>query len=347
MNNRKRMIFCIALILMIISVLTLAGCGGSESRDYGGGDVGTAESAVEDAKSANGFSTSDEEFIPYEPSEADASYGTIQPGLPPTVDPTRVKLIYTADIWVETMDFDQTMKDLNAMVESVGGYFESSNTENGSYWAKEGYKYGNFTVRVPSDKYQEFVSSVSDGMHVTQLSQNTQDIGQAYYEAESHLETLRNKHARLEELLQKAGSLSDIIELENALSQTEYELEQYSNELERYDSLIDYSTVTVNVETASQYSPGVGEDRGFFRRVWDSIKDGLAGFGEGFTDLCEWFGYHLIQIIIVIVIVALFVKFGPHAKGRLKIGKGAKNNKAKADEQIEVIRTDQEGPKEE
>ena len=128
------------------------------------------------------------------------------------------------------------------------------------------------------------------------------------------------------------------------LSQTEYEIEQYSNELERYDALVDFSTITVNVETAYQYSPGLGEQRNFFQRVWDSIKDGFAGFGENFTDFCEWVGYHLIQIAIVIVAIVLFVKFGPHTKDKLKnskLGKKARKGK-KAEDQIEVVRLDGE-----
>ena len=346
-GNRKKIIICVLMAVLLMLTMTLTGCGGNG----GGGDYVSEDGmyysdtnrASEPTKNS-GFYMVDDRF------EADStSEGVYEPyypttELPGSVDMSRVKLIYTADIRVETMDFDQTLKDLREMVSGCGGYFESSYTENGSYWSDENYRYGSFTVRVPSDKYQEFVNSVSEGLHVTQLSQNTQDIGQAYYEAETHLETLRNKHDRLEELLKQASNLSDIIELENALSETEYEIEQYSNDLERYDALVDFATITVNVETAYQYSPGLGEQRNFFQRVWDSIKDGFAGFGENFTDFCEWVGYHLIQIAIVIVAIVLFVKFGPHTKDKLKnskIGKKARKGK-KAEDQIEVVRLDGE-----
>ena len=337
--NLKKIIICVLMVVLLAFTFTLAGCGGSAGGSYVSEDTNYYGSPGSQ-KSTDGFSVYDSESMgDYELSTAEGERNSFFVGdLPATVDPTRVKLIYTADIRVETMDFDQTLKDLRAMVEKCGGYFESSYTENGSYWQDANYKYGSFTVRVPKDKYQEFVSSVTDGMHVTQLSQDTQDIGQAYYEAETHLETLKNKHARLEELLKQAATLSDIIDLENALSQTEYEIEQYSNELERYDSLVDYSTITVNVETAASYSPGLDEERGFFERVWESMKEGFAGFGEGFTDLCEWLGYHLIQIAILIVIVVLFVKFGPHKRDRLKVGKSKRSGKAQ--NEVEAVRLD-------
>ena len=350
-GNRKKIIICVLMAVLLMLTMTLTGCGGnggggdyvSEDGMYYSDTNRASEPSSEPSKDAGFYMVNDgydaESMVegvdqPYYPSTE----------LPGSVDMSRVKLIYTADVWVETMDFDQTLKDLREMVTGCGGYFESSYTENGSYWSDENYKYGSFTIRVPSDKYQEFVNAVSEGLHVTQLSQNTQDIGQAYYEAETHLETLRNKHDRLEELLKQAGSLSDIIELENALSQTEYEIEQYSNELERYDALVDFSTITVNVQTAYQYSPGLGEQRSFFQRVWESIKEGWAGFGENFTDFCEWVGYHLIQIAIVILAIVLFVKFGPHTKDKLKnskLGKKARKGK-KAEDQVEVVRLDEE-----
>ncbi|MBR5740044.1 MAG: DUF4349 domain-containing protein [Firmicutes bacterium] len=337
----KKIIICVLMVMLLAFTFMLAGCGRNSGGDYYTADGGESITSYDPGKGAEGFSSEERAVNSAEPGDlAVGDDGMYYIGdLPSTVDQSRVKLIYTADIRVETMDFDQTLKDLSAMVESLGGYFESSYTENGSYWQDSNYRYGSFTVRIPKDKYQEFVSSVADGMHVTQLSQNTQDVGQAYYEAETHLETLRNKHDRLEELLKQAASLSDIIDLENALSQTEYEIEMYSNELEKYDSLIDYSTITVTVETAYQYSPGLGEERGFFQRVWESFKEGLAGFGEGATELCEWIGYHIIQILIVIVVLVLFVKFGPHAKGKIKLGKRAKAKK-KAMDQVEVVRLD-------
>ena len=48
-------------------------------------------------------------------------------------------------------------------------------------------------------------------------------------------------------LLEQADTMEDIISLENALGDVEYQIEQYSTELRRYDGLVDYATIGVEL----------------------------------------------------------------------------------------------------
>ncbi|MBO5995087.1 MAG: DUF4349 domain-containing protein [Firmicutes bacterium] len=301
-------------ILIFALMMTMAACGGSEGADQG------YEGMADNSKGTRlygGFSS--EAVSDYEPQEAfdeydgnSEEYGDggdeVTIGMPRSIGKDQVKLIYTADLNVQTLDYDEAVKGLKKLVDKFGGYFESISSDNGSYYSSEDYRYGTFTVRVPSDKYQDFVNSVSEGMHVVNMNQNAQDVGQQYFEVERRLETLNNKHDRLEELLKKATKMSDIIELESALSDTEYEIEQYSTDLLRYDSLVNYSTVYVNIEKVSEFDTGIAEELSFGERLMRSISQGASNFGWWLEDLINWIGYHAIQIVILIVIVVAFVK---------------------------------------
>jgi len=48
-------------------------------------------------------------------------------------------------------------------------------------------------------------------------------------------------------ILSKAEKLQDIIELERELSSVRYEIENYTGTLKKWDNLIDYSKVTIDV----------------------------------------------------------------------------------------------------
>ena len=303
-------IFIVLMILVMTLAMAACGAGGSSSdaapaaaveEEYEGftQDYGMAEEApaAESADIADSSKTT-------------SSSGTeASVGLPKSYGKTDVKLIYRADISVQTLDFGEAVKGLNALTEKFGGYFESVTSDNGSYYDDSTYKYGNYTVRIPSDKYQDFINSLSEGMHVVNMSQNAEDIGQVYFDTERRVETLKNKHERLEELLKKATKMSDIIELEGALSETEYELEQYTSELKRYDSLVSYSTINLSIEQVSQYDMGVQEELSFGQRLLRSLKTGAGSFGEGIENLIIWFGYHIIQLVILAVIIVVIVKF--------------------------------------
>lgn len=318
------------LVVLMIALLTLAmaACGGSSS-DSAGGMTEESKDAIDygglgDVYMENS-AESPEESYSYDsdaPAAAEGSGETrntgngVSVGLPKSLNKSDVKLIYTADISVQTLDFNEAVKGLTSLTEKVGGYFESVDSDNGSYYYEESYKYGRYTVRVPSDKFQEFVNSLSEGMHVVNIYQSAQDIGQMYFDTERRIETLKNKHDRLEELLKKASKMSDIIELESALSDTEYELEEYTSELRRYDSLVSYSTVNVSIEQVSQYDKGVQEELTFGERFLKSVESGFADFGGWIEDVIVWIGYNVIQLVILAVIIIVLVKF--HVISKIK-----------------------------
>ncbi len=309
-----RKLFIIIMILALTFVM--AACGGSSDAAYDeGGDAKSTNSydgfggnvADEDMRAEEPAAEYGGDMAPSENAQA-ASDGQAELGLPSSVNKDKVKLIYTADMNIQTLDFDEAVKGLTKLTEQFGGYFESISTDNGGYFDSDAYKYGSFTVRVPSDKYQKFLNSLSEGMHVVFLNQRAEDIGQMYFETERRVETLKNKHDRLEELLKKADKMKDIIELESALSDVEFELEQYTSELNRYDSLVSFSTVYVNIEKVANYSTGIEEELGFGQRLLRSLVNGASEFGAGLEDLINWIGYHIIQLVILAAVIIAVIK---------------------------------------
>ena len=302
----------IVILLALMLTLAMAACGGSApssgdapaEESKGSGYSGFGNSFIAESDGA-GYETGAE---PAEAAQEDAGSAAI--GLPGSFNKENVKLIFTANMAVQTLDFDEAEKALYSMVEKAGGYFENITQDNGNYYSTDdSYRYASYTVRVPSDKFGEFIDSVSGGLHVVNMSQNAQDVGQAYFDTERRLETLKNKHDRLEALLSQASTMTDIIELETALSDTEYQIEQFTSDLQRYDSLIDYSTVYVSIEKVSEYSTAVTEDLTFGQRLMRSIQRGASNFGLWVEGIINWIGYYAIQLIILAVIIALIVRF--------------------------------------
>lgn len=300
-------------ILVILMVFSIAACGGSASSS--GGDAadeskGTSQEGFGSSfyVENNGTAEFSEDAAPAD--AEDTGRSGISIGLPDSFIKDNVKLIYTADLYVQTLDFAESEKALYGLVEAAGGYFENISQDNGSYYASEdSYRYASYTVRVPSDKFRSFIESVSGGMHVVNMSQNAQDVGQMYFDTERRLETLKNKHDRLEKLLSEATNMTDIIELETALSDTEYQIEQYTSDLQRYDSLINYSTVYVSIEKVNEYVQGIEDELSFGERFLRSIRRGAANFGMWFEGLINWIGYYAIQLIILAVVIVLCVRF--------------------------------------
>ena len=82
------------------------------------------------------------------------------------------KIIYTGDINLETTAFDETVKALAALAEVKGGYLESSTVGGGS----RGYRWADYTVRVPSAQFQGFLDQAGELAHVTWRNTNLENI---------------------------------------------------------------------------------------------------------------------------------------------------------------------------
>ena len=213
------------------------------------------------------------------------------------------KLVYKAYLSLQTTDFDATIDSIKKLTGDFGGYFESSVISNGSYYSDGTYKRGEYVVRVPSDKYRDFIDGISEGCHVVDISETMDDIGTQYYDAESHLATLKIKEERLQDLLKKATNMSDIIELESALSENEYLMQMYSSELERYDSLVDYATVSFDVQQVSKFSGSATERESFGSRLGRNLVNGARNFIEGVEDFILWLGYNIIGLALAVAVI--------------------------------------------
>ena len=307
------------LLVLVMMCCLISACGGSAKMEapatassapaasFNGNMKG--ESAYE-----NGWYVTDEEWdMPAEAPAAPASSesaGGIDSTRNDVLDKANVKLIYRASMSIQTREFEETQKAIRQLVDAMGGWYETNESYYGGYYNYYGSNLRNayYTVRIPASKYSEFLTAVGDSCHVVNLSQSVEDVSLAYSDIEHRLETLNTKHDRLIELLSKATEMKDIIELENALSECEYQIDNYSQSKNRYDSLIGYSTVNIDLSEVAQLSDSVVEDQSFSARLGRTFKRGIDNFLEGLDDFVMWLSYNLIGIIFILIIAAVVIR---------------------------------------
>ena len=205
------------------------------------------------------------------------------------------KLIQRADYEVQTTDYPAAETALEALVERCGGYFE--------YQESAARRWGSFTIRVPKEQYDAFTGSVGEVGHVVSQSGSAEDVGQNYSDIELRLQTQRTKQERLLALLEKAATMEDIISLENALSETEYQIEQYTSDLKRYDSLIDFATIELRLTEVARISDEPGEVAPLGARVASAFGEGLHSFGDGLGNLAVWLAYHAVGVAALLAVL--------------------------------------------
>ena len=290
----KRSYLCWISLLLV--VLMLAGCsaGNSGNAAYYANNSGASYAAREDAV---GYVAETEYYS--SDNQAEVTNKTSNSNIP-----QNVKIIYTANVEMETTAYDEAFAALKQLTEDMGGYMENVSTNQSGY-----YRYATMTVRVPAESFRAFLDASGNVAQVLSSRENAKDVSEYYYDTENRLATEKTKLARLQELLRKADTMSDIIELENAIADTEYSIDDLSGTLRHYDSLISFSTIDIRLNEVAvlrgqEVPPVTFGER--LQKAWntgcENAVTGLQDFVIGFSE--HWLGW-LIFIAVIIVIILM------------------------------------------
>lgn len=286
----KRRGFAITTALLL--VLTLTGCG---SKTETAAATATAPAASMDSVNTDSYSYGGDMY--YEAEMAGGETGTsVISGQ---------KLIRTASLEMETTEFETTNAAVEDLVAQMGGYMEQSNLRN----TRSGYRYADYTIRIPAERFTEFLNQAGELCHETWRSVSQEDISKVYYDTQGRLNTQQIKLERLQELLKKADNMEDIITIESAISETEQQIDNLSGTLRRYDGKVDYATVELSLSEVYKYSNVEEVPDSFASRLSNSFSRGWSSFVDSLEDLAVSLAYSWMWVLIwvVIILVALRV----------------------------------------
>ena len=289
----KRRILAILLTLMMLFALTA--CGGQKSE--AAMDMAATSSAPMEEPRAEETTADYGGGVVYEEGESQVE----------NTNGSAVverKFIITAWLELETTSFDEAVQGLTELTEEFGGYFETSSVAN----RKSGSRWANYTARIPADQYEAYMNQAGTLCHETWREANAEDISEAYYDTQGRLKTQQIKLERLQELLAKAELMEDIITIESAISETEWQIENLSGTLRHYDSKVDYATVNISLSEVYKLSNVETVPESFGQRLGAAFTDGLSDFGDTLEDLAVSFAYSWMWWLLLVVVVVVVVR---------------------------------------
>ena len=289
-------------ILLILIVITTALCSCSKSYDSaeGGMPAGNKNTAAgTDLMS---------------PESSNSTSSTVE---------TERKIIKTVNINAETKDFDKTVEGINKMTADIGGYIETSSVSGNSYNSSARSRVANFTLRIPADKLDEFTGTVENSVNVTNLTSDSKEITDTYYDAEARLAVLESQREVYQNLLDNAKSTSEILSISDKLYDVIAEIESYKARLNTYDKQVAYSTVNVTIREVVEYTP-ISSPKNFGERFVTAFKNGWIDFWAGCQDFTIWLAASLPTLLLIaaLIFVAIVVLKKVIAKVKAKKGPG-------------------------
>ena len=212
---------------------------------------------------------------------------------------TSPKIIYTANLSLESKDYDTARAALDAALNDAGGYLESSS----EYSDVGSSRSVNLTFRVPEENYQSFLDAVAQAGNVTYKSQQADDVTTQYMDVETRLANLEAQRTRLQELQAQADNLSDLLQIEDSLTEVQSQIESWQSQLDWYSDQVQQCTVYVNLSEVQNYTP---TDESFLGSVGAAFAQGWSNFVNGLQQLAVWLAGAWPVVLVVAAAAAGF-----------------------------------------
>lgn len=210
--------------------------------------------------------------------------------------PENRKWVITMSLTAETENLTDAMGLLAEKIQASGGYVENqsvSGTAVNSGRSPSAY----ITVRVPAEQLDSFVEDVSGMTNVVSSSRYVEDITLRYTDTEGRVKALKTEEARLLELMEQAQTMSDLLEIEERLTEVRYQLENYTSTLRLYDNQVDYATLDLTLREVAKFTPP--EKQGFWEKVTSGLADSIVDLGQGLVDVAAWVLIELPYLVLV------------------------------------------------
>ena len=272
--NRSRTPVAVALgaVLALLALLVLAGCSAGSSDDAMGGESMADESMRGLAEDAAGGG-SDSAFMS-DGDMADTASSDVVDAASAEEGARQASIISTGTVSLRADDVGDARFEVQKVVDRVGGQVTDSETRTDDDGAV---RTARLVLRVPSAEFTETMDALEKVADLEASSTTSEDVTTQVVDTNVRIRVQRQSIARIEQLLDRAGSIRDIVAVERQLTDREARLNSLLRQQAYLADQTSLSTITVHLQRHRVDEPGRTEpedDDGF-----------LAGLSAGWAAL--------------------------------------------------------------
>lgn len=186
-------------------------------------------------------------------------------------------LIRTASLTIGTQSYDASLNALHGMCSAAGGWTASASESTGNNGLRTCY----LTLRVPADRLDELLSGSAALGRIIRRHETADDVTESYRDTQGRLATQQALMARLKALATDAASLTELLELEVKMADTQYQIDRLQSSLNTTEQKVNYATVDITLREESAASDITDGEKTFGER----IVGALAAGGKAFVDV--------------------------------------------------------------
>ncbi len=277
------------LTFLLLLLFLLASCGGEQGRA---------------AYLADDELRFEREAMPIEaPRTAEPPAPDAQPEVVPAEKAS--KIIRNGRMRVEVQDLAQAKKQMDEVVQQLGGYYETEDYRASDYQAAY-----ELRIRVPAERFDSLLTIIEGGQgRILSRSITAQDVTETYIDLSTRLENSRAYLKQYRELLDKAKSVEELLEIQEKIRGLEEEMEARQGRLRYLEDQVAYSRL--DMELFEPFSQSVKRPR---RQFGNQLVEAFSAGISWFLDLLVV----LVRLWPLLPLIVLAIVFRKRIWRRLK-----------------------------
>ncbi|GGT65610.1 DUF4349 domain-containing protein [Actinomadura citrea] len=204
--------------------------------------------------------------------------GTARPEAPL---PTGREVVHTADLRVRAGDVEAAAAKAKQLVAAAGGYVERESTSSDPARSE-------IALRIPGDRYAEVLGRLGAELGTKlSLSQQAEDVTGEVADVDARVRSAKAALESFRKLLDRANSVSEIMSIEQEISEREADLEALQARQKSLAHRTRFATVTVTLVSKAP-PPEKDEPRGGFVGGLENGWHAFTAFVGGVAAVVGW-----------------------------------------------------------
>lgn len=212
-------------------------------------------------------------------------------------------IVYNANLTLRVKVILDTIEEITRIAQDVRGYVANANLR-----LEDEKPSAEIAVRVPASSYSEVLGRLRRlAEKVLEEKSSTQDVTEEYSDLESQLRNFRATESRYLELMQRAQTIAEILQVEERLTQTRNQIERLQGRMRFLERRAEMATITVRLvlppKEPGEDQKGAGWDPlRVARKAWFSSLDFLRTLADVAITVTVFFWWFIIPLVFPVVI---------------------------------------------
>lgn len=205
------------------------------------------------------------------------------------------KIIKDGSLSIEVSELERTKANIDSLVVIHGGYYANEN-----FYNEDSETFYSLDIKVPCNRFELLIDQIENGNgKIRSKNISARDVTDQFIDLETRLDNKKNYLKKYNDLLTKAKTVKDIIEIEESIRKIEEEIESTTGRLKYLNDQVDYSKIHLSIFKIKdfKYEP-IRRDK-FSESIKKSLSKGWFGFIDFLLFAIKIWPFWIIVIVIL------------------------------------------------